>query len=453
MDYWSWHTNKSLLEPEEVMIHSQTGASLYDGEKKTQWKKGKIMLSTHRLLYREITATTAATNSAQGSTTLQLSLADLTRSGERPSTTAGFAFSSDKVILPLPGGQYTRVSFRSGGMKEFFEELVKALAAKAWMREAPSTTTTATSPSAAAARDTQRSTTTSVIGIAGVMRQSEEKGQMQEAFQDIDDVMAKASALVSNIRQLKERAAASDRTGAGTSTAEERTAIESIEETLGLGTMVTTTSSTTAGSGHGIIGISSSSSSSAASKGGKKFHLELATELHAWMTHPRSDKLFGEMPFVPLIELFSVYNRARSGELVSPDDLLQACKAMARQGYSVYTLEEFSSGRMALAHKDDSIVLAKLIALMGPMLAPSDPRFKAVCRIPAHGVKTLQTTSVLPRTAVQLRSVNEVQLANSLRVAIPVAKDVLDNLTLQGYLCSCDAGYGCSVYYWNVFAL
>lgn len=78
------------------------------------------------------------------------------------------------------------------------------------------------------------------------------------------------------------------------------------------------------------------------------------------MTHARNAQLFAEMAIIPLIELFALYNKARSGDLVSPDDVLTACKVMSGRANSLYTLQTLASGRKTLVHKDNSFMLLKL---------------------------------------------------------------------------------------------
>ncbi|EPY27502.1 ESCRT-II complex subunit VPS36 [Angomonas deanei] len=250
---------------------------------------------------------------------------------------------------------------------------------------------------------------------------------MTGTFKDIDDVMQQASSLVQNIKQLKQKSS-----GNSTQEANEFAQLESIEETLGLGVMVKAR-----GGGKSKLGTMQS-----------KYHVELANELHAWMTHPKNGKLFQTMPIIPLIELFSIYNKARSGDLVSPEDVLLACREMTGMPSSVYTLETLSSGRMALVHKDTSIVLHRLTKLLGPRLVNAKSPHKATVK----PTQTVPTTSQFP-TNSSLRSVNEIQLANEINVSSSVAKDLLEQLEDTGYLCRSDAGFGCASFYWNIFVL
>lgn len=422
MEYWALHTSPSLLEGDEVLVASQAGVALYNGDEKTRWRNGKLLLTTHHIFYQSL----------DDNSTLRLPLESIARAGQPPSTSKGFVFSSDKLTIPLPGGTFARISFRQGGMGEFYSTLEKVLLRKSWRTPAPTTATTATAEAALQSRTVSPSSgsahataprTANMIGIAGVVKASEESSRMNNTFEDIDDVMLKASTLVQNVRQLRERATASSRSGDRAD--EETMALESIEATLGLGTMVSATGS---------------------SGSQKHFYNELAAEMHAWMTHPRNERVFGDMPHVPLIELFSLYNRARSGDFVSPEDVLMACKAMQKQSQARYRLETLSSGRLALVNKDVSLLLFKLVPFLGPQLI--NPKTHTEEK---QAVKTVPTTRKFPASAHELKSVNAIQFARVLRVTVTVATDVLSNLTMGGYLCEAEVGYGCSVYYWNVF--
>ncbi|EPY32145.1 ESCRT-II complex subunit VPS36 [Angomonas deanei] len=363
MEYFSLH-NGPLVSDDEVLVLTEVNTALYNGNTKTQWKDGKISLSTHSLIFQALD---------KENTVLKLPLKCNDSAGETPTLVSGSLLSSDKIVVPLPGGKHIKISFRKGGASRFYDQLKSVLSKRAWRSvaapaPAPAHPTAAASPQhnptrevtpAATAGKTKEQLeeeerykvdtyyTADRIGIAGVIQSSTESTKMTGTFKDIDDVMQQASSLVQNIKQLKQKSS-----GNSTQEANEFAQLESIEETLGLGVMVKAR-----GGGKSKLGTMQS-----------KYHVELANELHAWMTHPKNGKLFQTMPIIPLIELFSIYNKARSGDLVSPEDVLLACREMTGMPSSVYTLETLSSGRMALVHKDTSIVLHRLTKLLGPRL-------------------------------------------------------------------------------------
>nr|CAJ2471234.1 unnamed protein product [Leishmania braziliensis] len=464
MDYWKLNTDGTGLEVDEVCILSQHGVTLYNGDEKTHRRNGKLALTTHQLRYND---------EADVSTVLQLPLELVRRSGRAPSLSSGFGpFSSPKIVVPLPQNAYVKLSFRAGGVEKFYTAFVDALEKKAWLQAAAthsqaqppqgavvgkSLSTPASAVNGGGSRSgASPGMTTAVpstsppppvprgVGIAGVQLASAQSAAMNETLKDIDDIMNKASTLVSNIRRLRERneAAAVAGSNPGSETAVERTKIESIESTLGLGTMVTR------------YGTNCSDS---------RFHKDLAVELHAWMTHESNSRLFNDMPVVPLIELFALYNKARGGDLVSPLDVLNACKYMTTKvSGSCYDLVTLLSGRKALVNRNDSLLLAKLTTLLGPQLvnpsgSPVQDAWKKTsphsqqCGEGASPLVRIATTSDFPKASRELKFVSDVSLAEKMQVATEVAADILALLLLKGFLCCVDTGFDCYVYTWNIF--
>ncbi|KPI83887.1 hypothetical protein ABL78_7065 [Leptomonas seymouri] len=452
MDYWKWKTDGTALDTDEVCLLTQHDVALYNNDVKTQWRKGKLTLTTHHLMYQDDT---------DPSSILQLLLELVRRAGRAPSSVSGFGpFSSPKIVVPLPQNNFVKLSFRAGGADVFFSALVNALDKKAWLQTSssklsqgaggmvPSQPLSSTSRDRAGALPAGSSAAPQArvlppvprgVGIAGVQLASAQSAAMNETLKDVDDVMSKASSLVASIRILRERNVATAAAGAtpGSEAATDRMKIESIESTLGLGTMVTRNS-----------GDSSAT----------QFHKDLALELHTWMTHERNAKLFNDVPVVPLIELFALYNKARVGDLVAPLDVLNACTYMTEKvPGSRYNLVTLSSGRKALVNKDDSLLLAKLTALLGPQLVsdkPSPVQDAWKTEQLKSGVTPLlqvPSASGLPSCAAALKSVSDVQLAERMQVSTEVAADILGSLEQKGYLCCGDTGFDCFVYYWNIF--
>ncbi|KAG5507046.1 hypothetical protein JKF63_05792 [Porcisia hertigi] len=444
MDFWKWKTDGAGLEPNEVCILVQRGVALYNGNEKTGWQKGKLSLTTHHLRYSD---------DADVSTVLQLPLELIRRTGQAPSISGGFGpFSSAKIVVPLPQNAFVKLSFRAGGADAFCAALISALDKEAWMQSkarvsaanrgsssstaSPAVGTTAphTNPGPVAPRR---------VGIAGVQQASAQSAAMGETLKDIDDIMNKASSIVKNIRRLREsnEAAAAGGSGPGSDISVERTKIESIESTLGLGAMVTRNNNKSSDS---------------------NFHKDLAVELHTWMTHASNSKLFNDMPVVPLIELFALYNKARGGDLVSPLDVLNACTYMATQlPGSRYDLTTLRSGRKALVNRDESLLLAKLATILGPQLvnakgSPVQDEWIASQQQRGGGgasppVVHVPTTTAFPKASWELKSVSDIWLAEKMQVSVEVAADILTMLVLKGCLCCVDTGFDCYVYTWNIF--
>lgn len=446
MRAWKRYNSLALELKDEVMILSQSDVALYDGNEKTKWTNGKLSLTTHNLYYRVGDSNPEA---------LKLSLETVYMADNEPIAEKGFLFRSDKIIVYLPMCQYIKFSFRKGGMEAFYNAMKEMLAKTHWLHQPTASVANSSTPALATApqsTDVSLSNHTATrskgegggnpglrqFGIAGIIEDSKERAKMSETFTDIDDVMNKASVLVENINRLKRNASA------GLGPAVDSTAIESIEATLGLGTMV--------------------QKKNVADRA--RFHSSLARELHAWMAHDKNSHLFGRMLLIPLVELFSLYNKARSGDLISPDDLLAACRCMeSAVPRCAYVLHTLSSGRMALLHKDDSILLALLVpTLKDRYVGPHEDKIRSTCRKAlgdAEGKSswsgsskhTIRVTNTFPHKAENLKSITEAKAASLFQVTIPVARDILLHLERVGYLCRADIGFGACEFYWNIFVL
>lgn len=426
MAEWDTHKDPLLRTTEsEVFITSQGGVTLYVDNGSTKWcTDGKLTVTSHHLFYQ-------CSRNEPGSA-LRLDLDTISRASHPPTMDKGFLFSSDKIFVFLPSSKKVKLSFKKGGMVDFYNALKSMLEKKHWAVPTAQPVSAAAGLATAAGPQQPASSPTSglrQVGIAGIMEDSKERAKMSETFTDIDDVMNRASVLVKEINRLKLNASS------GVGPAVDSTAIESIEATLGLGTMVQRN----------------------AGEGQLTFHSSLAIELHAWMTHEKNAHLFGQMHLVPLVELFSLYNKARSGNFISPDDLLGACRKMeSAVPNPIYELQDLSSGRKALVNKDLSVLLYQLLPVLGPRYTGKhEQEVFARCsqetlkQPPRHLIPTLKE---FPK-ANELKSVNEAKVASILQLSIPVARDIMMHLQQKGYLCSVDMEYGGSTFFWNVFLL
>jgi len=71
---------------------------------------------------------------------------------------------------------------------------------------------------------------------------------------------------------------------------------------------------------------------------GKKFYSDLSKEIEKFLDQIVSKDRFSGV--IGLVDLFCLYNRARGTDLVSPEDLLIACRTMVEVSKS-YILKEF----------------------------------------------------------------------------------------------------------------
>lgn len=467
MRLWKLHQNSALESKEEVLVTSQSDIGLYDRNEKTALNKGKISLTTHYLYY---------TDDVSGER-WRLPLETIDLADNKPIVEKGFLLRSDKIVVYLPFAEFVKIAFRKGGTESFYNSLMRMLEQRHW----ESTSTTKPPPIALSAALPSSSTSLSPLnadilpssaeeknsasfnpglgqlGIAGVMKGSKESTKMVEKFTDIDDVMHRTSSLVENIQRIKRNASS---TGFGDGA--DLTAIESIETTLGLESIARKPK----------VGGTSSET---------RFTHALAVELHTWMTHDKNANFFSFMYLIPLVELFALFNKARSENLISPSDLLEATRVLSiAVPHPMYSLHHLSSGQMALMHVDDSILLSQLTVVLGPRYTgpheasimrasrseesndtsderqshrnadPKRPSNGARSSSGVQGKYTIPLTSVFPKRE-QLKSVNEARLASLLHVSIYASRDILLHLEKKGFLCHVDAGFGARIFYWNIF--
>ncbi|GIY25005.1 vacuolar protein-sorting-associated protein 36 [Caerostris extrusa] len=306
MDRFQWWEDMSL--PGENEILNQASVKLYDGNKKTLYESGNLTLSTHRLRWKD---------DFNPNTDLSLNLSQIVLIEKESSTWT----KSAKIIAHLsaileedkkPGPvkyspfNYVKFSFRGGGDKEFFNALSDALAKKAW--EDPS----ASYPKGKKYR----------AGIVGIERQIRDRneatdGTISEAFEDLKCLMKMAKEMVmlskSVIQKLKEKQ----------SNITEDETIQFKSQLLSLGISDPVTKSEY-GSGH-------------------TFHMELAKQLAEALIKPLQEA----GGILSLTEVYCRVNRARGVELISPEDLLNACLLLGKLNLPM-KLHKFDSGVMVL---------------------------------------------------------------------------------------------------------
>uniref|UniRef100_UPI00358FE569 vacuolar protein-sorting-associated protein 36 n=1 Tax=Myxine glutinosa TaxID=7769 RepID=UPI00358FE569 len=310
MDRFSW--SNGLLEIDETLVVQQRGVRLYDGNDKSGFDSGILILTTHRLIWRD-------SKNMECVLSLPLRLIKLIDE-EQPSI---FSNSSPKIVLhlekalperipgPLATSQYDyiRLSFREYGNAPFFRHLSEELENRRW--EAVSTPSPSTS-----LKGCQRHV--KAVGIVGIERKLEEKRKetdkhISEAFEDLSKLMEKAKEMV----DLSKSIASKIREKQGDITDDETVQFKSYLLSLGVADPVTRAS-------HGT---------------GAAFHQELARQLSTIL-----ESLLQECGgIMVLTDVYCRVNRARGMELLSPEDLLNACKQFEPLNLPV-RLRMFDSG-------------------------------------------------------------------------------------------------------------
>lgn len=304
--------------PGEKVVAQQATVRLYDGEDKTTFEGGTLQLTTHRIIWDD---------EDQEGRVIALDLS-LILSVE---PIAGTFTKSPKILIQLlkpptskPSGpcvlekaSYIRLSFRKGGQQEFFQQLQQQIQAKLWEKALPP------SSSKVGMR----------TGIMGIERSIEKKQQetgkeVSQAFKDLDGLIEKAKDMVTLVNKF----AAKLEDKKGSLTEDETIQFKSYLLSVGIANPVTRET-------HGS---------------GSNYHKELSKQLATFLEVPLKD----EGGIMSLADVYCRFNRARGMELVSPDDVVSACKLFETLRLPL-RLRVFESGVLvvqSLSHSEEAIV-------------------------------------------------------------------------------------------------
>ncbi|KAF6036320.1 VPS36 [Bugula neritina] len=329
MDRLQW-SNVSLKD-DENFHHSNDGVKLYDGENKASaYEDGNLVLTSHRLIW---------TNVNDERVCLSLDLSYITSLDEEPSS---FTRSAKIVCYlsprksgtgsgPVTHSSYTfvRWSFQKGGQTEFMRQLKDVVGRRLWeVRKAP--TNQGSSYQVGKLKQ----------GIAGIEKKINEQQRRTDstisaAFEDLDALMVKAKEMVAISKSI----AAKIEQKQGNITEDETVRFKSYLLSLGIPDPVTRDS-------H---------------KSNSKYLLELSKQISSVLVTPLQE--CGGM--MTLTDVYCRINRARGVELLSPQDLYDACKLLPSMDLPV-TLKTYGSGvrLIQLRSSDEESVVAETALLV-----------------------------------------------------------------------------------------
>ncbi|XP_064636795.1 vacuolar protein-sorting-associated protein 36-like [Lineus longissimus] len=320
MDRFSW-CDGNLVQGESLVVQ-QHGVRLYDGEEKSHFDNGIGMVTTHRLMWKD---------PKDQRCVLALPLSLCIYLEEQPS---GFAKSA-KIIVhlqPSPADKsagpvsqsshsYIRLSFREAGQIEFFRCFSEELKFRRWEHAV-------TTPEQKKTQGRQIRT-----GIMGIERNIEMKNKATDrdisvAFEDLSKLIAKAREMVNLSKNIAERI----KQKKGDISDDETVKFKSYLLSMGIPDPVTRET-------HGT---------------GTRYYLELAKQLCTLLEEPIKD--LGGM--ITLTDVYCRVNRARGMELLSPEDLVNACQQL-EQLKGPIRLRVFDSGVMVLqlqTHSEEEVI-------------------------------------------------------------------------------------------------
>uniref|UniRef100_A0A8B9PWA9 Vacuolar protein-sorting-associated protein 36 n=1 Tax=Apteryx owenii TaxID=8824 RepID=A0A8B9PWA9_APTOW len=192
MDRFVWASG--LLELGETLVIQQRGVRVYDGEEKVRFDSGVLLLSTHRLIWRD---------QKNHECCIAVPLSQIVFIEEQAAGIGKSAkivvhlhpASSNKEPGPFQSSKYSyiKLSFKEHGQIEFYRRLSEEITQRRWENmPAAQTIEVNKSPQAGRIR---------AAGIVGIERKLEEKRKetdknISEAFEDLSKLMEKAKEMV-----------------------------------------------------------------------------------------------------------------------------------------------------------------------------------------------------------------------------------------------------------------
>lgn len=314
MNRWMYHSDGQLYG--EVTLLSQDDVRIDDGEKKTSYSHGNLTLTSHQLVW---------SNKSKSKTNLALPLRYVVLVEEED---GGF-MRTDKIILHLshtppnaPTGpcsssdyDYVRIAFKAGGKQQFCAKLQEALSRRQWeVMAGPKP------------KPAQRKIRTGIGGIQASLenRARQTDKEISKAFQDLDKLMEMAKPMVALANTISRKI----REKQGDISDDETVRFKSYLMSLGIDDPVTRD---THGSGH-------------------TYFLQLAKEISHILETPLRE--CGGM--ITLTDAFVRVNRARGLELLSAEDLLNACHCLeaAKSNLNLHTFETTGVSVIQLSSAD-----------------------------------------------------------------------------------------------------
>lgn len=327
MDRFEYSTS-SLMPNESYMLRAYN-IQLYDGDSKTSYDKGEVILTSHRLLW-------CLPGDSQN---LSLNLKYVSSFKEEKQSNFIFSRSrklilhlSDRDINSLPGpvpsssSNFIKLSFKDKLDMEFVSALSQVLEQKRWEIVDKSQ------------RDNSQGEKsrpniklrTGIIGIERglIEKQKAENESISIAFQDLNKLMIMAKEMVDLSKNISTKL----KDKYGDITNDEIIKFKSYLLSLGIDDPVTKD----------------------AFQSDAEFFEKLGNEICQIIEKPLREA----GGIMALADVFCRVNRARGLELLSPEDFLSGCKMLAKMRSSVI-LREFDSGVKVLQlanHSDDAVV-------------------------------------------------------------------------------------------------
>ncbi|XP_073312947.1 vacuolar protein sorting-associated protein 36 [Primulina huaijiensis] len=314
-------------------------------------KSGLLILTTHRLLFLPQETTTVANSEShyvplsaiQKILSAKKSLKSMFQS---PRIRFQVGATPDGKITEN-GAQHVVITLVLRGKTDpdsFLEKFWDAWRGKAWEAGGSSSG----SISGEGSGESSLAIRMPVVGVAGILRKEQEMWEstdksLQDAFQDLNALMSKAKEMVLLAEKMRSKLLSGSNNQTSGAGDDEMGSKEEMQDWLL------------------SVGIVSPVTKESA---GALYHQQLSRQLADFVKKPLERA--GGM--INLIDIYCLFNRARGTELISPDDLLQACSLWEKFDVSVM-LRKFDSGVMVIqskSHSDDEVYARVSSLIMKP---------------------------------------------------------------------------------------
>ncbi|XP_066310087.1 vacuolar protein sorting-associated protein 36-like [Miscanthus floridulus] len=243
----------------------------------------------------------------------------------------------------------------------FFGRLLEAIRARAWEVVPAAAPSSGTPVAEGAAPAEDIAIRMPVVGVSGILRMEQESwesaGQnLQDAFQDLNALMSKAKEMMQLAEKMRLKLLMNSSTESNSNDEEMGSKQDMQDLLLSVGIVSPVTKETA----------------------GALYHQQLSLQLADFVRIPL-EKAGGMMA---LVDVYCLFNRARGTELISPEDLLQACSLWEKVDVPVM-LRKFDSGVKVIQTKthSDEEVFARISSLaqkpdaLQKGISPSDAAF------------------------------------------------------------------------------
>ncbi|XP_044977406.1 vacuolar protein sorting-associated protein 36 [Hordeum vulgare subsp. vulgare] len=243
----------------------------------------------------------------------------------------------------------------------FYGRLLEAIRARAWEAAAAAAPAGGASVAEGAPAEEDLAIRMPVVGVAGILRKEQETwesaGQnLQDAFQDLNALMSKAKEMMELAEKMRQKLLTNSSSQSNSNDEEMGSKQDMQDLLLSVGIVSPVTKETA----------------------GALYHQQLSRQLADFVRIP-VERAGGMMA---LVDVYCLFNRARGTELISPEDLLQACSLWEKFDVPVM-LRKFDSGVKVIqtkTHSDDEVFarissLAQKPDALLKGISPSDAAF------------------------------------------------------------------------------